>query len=71
MLLFIVVTIQIVTIIGLSIKINDDFKMGHLFKDPLFLLMRLVGEISTLCFLITGMIITAQIKNLPRGTEYE
>lgn len=73
LLLGIVIMIQIVTIIGMSIKVNskEGLKIGELFKDPLFLFMRLVGDFSTLCFLIIGMFLTTRIKNIPRGTEYE
>lgn len=45
--------------------------MAELTEDGFFLVMRISGDLATVCFLITGMVLRAKVKALPRTTTYE
>ena len=62
---------QLVNIVAAIAKIENGFSVRDLYRDGLFLVMRISGDIATVCFLITGIFLRSLVKDLPRNTTYE
>ncbi len=42
-----------------------------IFKERMFIMLRVSGDIATIIFLITGLILKSKVSELPNNTEYE
>jgi hypothetical protein len=62
---------QLANIVAAIIKINGGETMEELTEDGFFLVMRISGDLATVCFLVTGIVLRAKVKALPRTTTYE
>lgn len=57
---------QLVNIINAMIEIHDGASFRKLSKEGFFIIIRLSGDIATVCFLITGIILRRKVEELPR-----
>lgn len=62
---------QLANIVAAIIKINGGETLAELTDDGFFLVMRISGDLATVCFLITGIVLRSKVRALPRTTTYE
>lgn len=62
---------QLANIIAAIIKIKTGDNLADLYGDGHFLVMRVSGDLATVCFLITGIVLRAKVRALPRTTKFE
>jgi hypothetical protein len=62
---------QVANIVMAVVRINQGEGLKDLNQQGFFLVMRVSGDLATICFLITGIVIRAKVNALPRQTAYE